>query len=139
MGVGMGFFMPESRKRMERSEASEQDLVKSRISNVQMMQMFRQLIPALEGFLREAEYKDRRWLESKGYYPCSRCGVPHEEGGPEADCKPTGTYFDDERNRYVQPDDDAWSAEGYEAATGQKWDPGPVEDDEDDDGEDTVH
>ena len=36
-----------------------------------------------------------------------------------------GTYQDKETGKYVEPDDEAWSAENYEKATGQKWDPGP--------------
>jgi hypothetical protein len=134
MGAGLGFFMPRAPKA---KKASEQDHVNSRISNVRMMQMFRQLIPAAEGFLREQEYQDRRWLEAKGYYPCSRCGVPHQNGGAEAECDPKGTYEED--GKKVSPSDEAWSVEGYEKATGQKWDPGPLGDDEDDDGGETFH
>lgn len=127
IGAGLGFIARHTPKAKERSE---QDLVNKRIENVRLMQMFRQLLPAAEGFIREAEYQDRRWLEAKGYYPCSRCGVPHEKGGPEADCMPRGTYFDKEKDRYVQPDDEEWSVEGYEAATGEKWDAGPLDDDD---------
>lgn len=135
MGAGIGFFIPKPPKTRERSE---QDLVNHRISNVRVMQMLRQFMPMAEGFLREQEYQDRRWLESKGYYPCSRCGVPHKEGGPEANCIVKGTYKD-EAGKDVAPDDEAWSAENYEKATGQKWDPGPLGDDEDDDGGEQVH
>lgn len=109
---------------------TEKDVVDQLTSNVQFWQFLRGVMPMAENFAREQEYKDRRVLESMGYYPCSRCGIPHEKGGPDADCMPKGTYWDKEKEAYVQPDDEEWSAEGYEAATGEKWDPGPLDDDD---------
>ena len=120
---------------MRRPKARKQDVVDRLTSNVRLLQMVRQLIPAAEGFLREHEYKDRRILESMGYYPCSRCGIPHEKGGPDADCMPRGTYYDKEQEKYVEPDDEEWSAENYEKHTGEKWDPGSLGDDDDDSGD----
>lgn len=135
LGGIMGFVTksrPRTRKR------TEQDLVDSLTSDVRFMQMARGMMPMLEKLFTESEYNKRRQLEAMGYYPCSKCGIPHVKGGPDADCMPKGTYFDKEHDKHIEPDDEMWSAEGYEKATGEKWDPGPLEDDDDDDGE-TVH
>ena len=98
------------------------------------MQLLRSMAPALQQQFTELEYSNRRKLESMGYYPCSRCGKPHKGGGPDAGCMPKGTYYDEEQRKYVEPTDPEWSAANYERATGQKWDPGPLGDDEGEDG-----
>jgi hypothetical protein len=34
---------------------------------------------------------------------------------------PPGTYWSDAKERYIRPDDPEWSREGYEKATGERW------------------
>ncbi len=134
VGAGVGFF---TRSPKAPSERTEEDLVNGLKENVRVFQMIRQITPALEGFMREQEYSARRQLEEMGYYPCSRCGIPHKEGGKQADCDLRGTY-ETKDGKKVSPEDEAWSVDGYEQATGKKWNAGPVGDDDDDGGE-TVH
>ena len=71
--------------------------------------------------LSEDEYQARRELELMGYYPCSKCGIPHLEGG-EIDCLPIGAYFSEALGRYVEPEHPDWKKDEYEEATGEKWD-----------------
>ena len=34
---------------------------------------------------------------------------------------PPGTYWSDEHDRYLQPDDPDWTREGYETAENDRW------------------
>lgn len=117
-GAAIGIFVGLTERDLKEEKREKRERLKSSlIARVRMISLLRNLSPSLEN----AEYEARRKLEELGYYPCSKCGVPHIDGG-KADCLPPGTYFHKELSRYIEPDHPDWTEEGYEKATGQKWD-----------------
>lgn len=98
---------------------------------VRVGQLIRELAPLVGNQGASMEYDARKKLEEVGYYPCSECGVAHRK--EERHRMPPGTYWCEKQSRYVQPDDGAWTAEGYRQASGERWDL------EDEDGGGAVH
>lgn len=111
-----------------------EDEVDDLARKVQNLQMFRHFLPWIQEHIQVLEYGLRRRLEELGYFPCSVCGGVHtDKVGHQM---PPGTYWSEEDNRYVAPDDPTWTQEGYEAAAPEdRWD---LKDDTPDD-DDTVH
>ena len=118
----------ESQKVPRTEEERRTHLRKKLIGRVRHSRAMRISWESLQNLLESAfkhfsedEYQARRELELMGYYPCSKCGIPHLEGG-EIDCLPIGAYFSEALGRYVEPEHPDWKKDEYEEATGEKWD-----------------
>lgn len=140
-GAAMGAFLGFTRGGAQRGlpaaageldeETDREDERDGLVQQVRFLGLCRQVMEAAQPQLADAEYRARRRLEELGYYPCPKCGVAHLDGG-KADCLPRGAYWHEDLRRFVEPEHPDWSAEGYEAATGQPWrgrDDGGGEDD----------
>lgn len=125
VGAASGFVMgPPGRKGPE-------DEREKLLRQVRVSQMARESMPMITSTLQNLEYDARKKLEEQGYYPCEECGVPHVKEEPHR--MPPGTYWSEEQKRYVRPDDEEWSSEGYANCTGEKWEP------EDEGGQENIH
>lgn len=104
------------------------------LRQVRVGQAVRDFAPMVTNMVTSMEYDARKRLEGMGYYPCSDCGVPHTSDLPHD--FPAGTYWDAERNVYLQPDNADWTQGGYDAAgDDNRWGSAEDLDEEDDDGE----
>lgn len=138
MGITFGVMMP-TRAQGQRRKLTEEEKRKQHkamlLSRLQRIEMIRKAIEAATPILTSAEYDTRRELEALGYFPCSKCGVPHTQPEDEENCLPVGTYWSEDLQRYIPVGHPDWSAEEYEKITGQKW----REEDDGDGGVDPVH
>lgn len=110
----------EVRKEHASHGEGRERLRKSLMQKVQMGGFLRQVTPMLGELGTKLEYDATKQLEDHGFFPCGECGVPHTKH--ERHIFPPGTYWDTDAQEYVQPDDERWTAQGYQRCTGERWD-----------------